>query len=187
MIERTLIIAKPDAIQRGLVGEIIKRFEQKGFKIIGTKMALPDTKKVGEHYEDNKEWKIQTGTRTIETMKTKGITMTETPEQVGDRIRRWNMEGIQGKPVIAIAIEGYHAVEMGRKIVGGTEPRGAQPGTIRGDYTVDSYMVADAKKRVIKNLVHASGSVAEAERELKIWFTPQELFTYTHSQMEMIH
>ncbi len=187
MIEKTLIVAKPDAVQRGLVGEIIKRFECRGFRIAGLKMVVPSMELVGNHYADDRNWKIETGSRTKEIMQSKGFVMSESPEQIGDRIRCWNMAGIQGKPVVAIVFEGFHAVEMGRKIVGGTEPRGALPGTIRGDFTVDSYMVADSKKRVIKNLVHASGSVSEAVREIKLWFNDDELFDYPFKQWDLIH
>lgn len=187
MIERTLILAKPDAVQRGLIGEIIKRFEDKGFKIVGTKMIMPTEEHVGKHYADDKQWKIETGTRTKETMKSKGIEMSETPEQIGDRIRNWNMNTLKGQPTIVIVFEGYHAIEMGRKIVGSTEPRGAQPGTIRGDYTVDSYMLADSKKRVIRNLVHASGSIKDAEREIAIWFKPSELISYEKQSWSVMH
>lgn len=187
MIEKTLIIAKPDAVQRGLVGEIVKRFECKGFRIAGMKMVVPSRDLVGSHYADDNYWKVETGSRTKEIMKSKGIIMTESPEQIGDRIRCWNMACIQGKPVVAIVFEGFHAVEMGRKIVGSTEPRSAITGTIRGDFTVDSYMVADSKKRVIKNLVHASGSVSEAVREIKLWFGVDELFDYPFKQWDLIH
>jgi nucleoside-diphosphate kinase len=187
MVERTLIITKPDSVQRGLVGEIIKRFEQRGFKIAGIKMVHADEKILGEHYADDPVWKKSVGDKTIAAAEKRGEKLSETAEEIGDKIRRWNMQGLQMNPVVAIVFEGHHVVEIGRKIVGNTEPRQAIPGTIRGDYSVDSYPIADESKRVIRNLVHASGSVEEAEREIKVWFNDEELFNYEKKEWEIIH
>jgi len=186
-VERTLILAKPDAVQRGLVGEIIKRFEQKGFKIAGIKMVHANQEQLGEHYADDPEWKKSVGEKTLEVAKKKGIEMNETAEEIGNRIRNWNMEGLQINPIVAIVFEGHHAVEIGRKIVGNTEPRQAHPGTIRGDFTAESYAIADKNKRVIRNLVHASGSTKEAEREIKVWFKDEEIFNFDKKDWEVIH
>ncbi|MBW2986308.1 nucleoside-diphosphate kinase [Candidatus Woesearchaeota archaeon] len=186
-VERTLILAKPDAVQRGLTGEIIRRFELKGFKIAGIKMVHADEKLLGEHYADDSEWKKSVGEKTLAVAKKKGIEMNETAEEIGARIRRWNMEGLQINPVVAIVFEGHHAVEIGRKIVGNTEPRQALPGTIRGDFTTESYAIADKNKRVIRNLVHASGSTEEADREIKLWFKDDELFNFDKKDWEVIH
>ncbi len=187
MMERTLILIKQDSIQRGLAGEIIKRFEQRGFKIAAMKMLVPDEKLLGQHYADDLAWKISVGKKTKESMAQKGITMKETEEQIGARIREWNMNILRGKPVIAIIFEGISAVEIGRKIVGHTEPRQAAPGTIRGDFSSESIAFADEKNRVIFNLVHASGSVDEAEREIKVWFKPNEIVEYKKKDWEVIH
>ncbi|MBD3259387.1 nucleoside-diphosphate kinase [Candidatus Woesearchaeota archaeon] len=187
MVERTLIIAKPDAIQRGLVGEIIKRFEQKGFKISGMKMVHPDEKLLGGHYADDPVWKKETGEKTIAAAKKRGEQVTETAEEIGARVRQWNMDGLKINPVVAIVFEGHHAVEIGRKIVGPTEPKAALPGTIRGDFSADSYPVADKGQRVLRTLVHASGSREEADREIKLWFNDEELFNYQKKEWEIIH
>ncbi|MBW3011441.1 nucleoside-diphosphate kinase [Candidatus Woesearchaeota archaeon] len=186
MVERTVILAKPDAVQRGLVGEIIKRFEQKGFKIAAMKMVHPNEEQLGQHYADDMEWKLALGTKTIEAAKKKGLEITETAEQIGDKVRKWNMDCLKA-PIVAIIFEGYHAIEIGRKIVGNTEPRQALPGTIRGDFTVDSYQVADKGQRVVRNLVHASGSQKEAENEIKVWFKDEEIFNYAKKEWEVIH
>lgn len=186
-IERTLILAKQDAVHRGLVGDIIKRFEQKGMKIVGMKLTIPSSKVVEEHYpDDDAMWTI-TGERTIETWKEKGRETTETSLEIGKRIREWNVKSLTGHPVIAICFEGYHAVEVGRKIVGHTEPRQAQPGTIRGDFSVESYDLADYLKRPLINLVHAAGKSHEAEREIKVWFKEEELCIYNKKDFKMFH
>jgi len=186
-VERTLILAKPDSVQRGLVGEIIKRFEQVGFKIAGIKMVHATEDQLGNHYKDDKDWKVSVGTKTLKVANEKGIKMDETAEQIGDRIRKWNMEGLKTCPVIAIVFEGHHAVEFGRKIVGNTEPRQSPPGTIRGDYSIESYQIADTKKRVVRNLAHASESKQEAEREISIWFNKDELFDYDKKLWQILH
>ena len=186
-LERTLILAKQDAVHRGLVGEIIKRFEQKGMKIVGIKMVIPTRKMVEAHYADDDAMWTVTGERTIETWKKKGRNTTETPLEVGKRIREWNIAALVGKPVVAMCFEGYHAVEVGRKIVGHTEPRQALAGTIRGDFSVESYDLGDFHKRPMINLVHASGAVHEAEREIAVWFTVQELFEYSKRDFQLFH
>ncbi len=186
-VEKTLILAKPDAVQRGLIGEIIRRFEQVGFKIAGVKMIQANEEQLGIHYKDDPEWKQSVGKKTIAAAKSKGIEMTETEEEIGARIRKWNMEGLKLCPIIAIIFEGHHAVEFGRKIVGNTEPRQALPGTIRGDFSIESYQIADTKRRVIRNLIHASESAQEAEREIKIWFNNDEIFDYNKEIQKIIH
>ena len=186
-MEKTLILAKPDAVQRGLVGEIIKRFERVGFKISGIKMVHASEEMLGQHYKDDPAWKKSVGDKTLKVAKEKGIEMTETAEEIGARIRKWNMETLKVGPVVAIIFEGHHVVEFGRKIVGSTEPRQSAPGTIRGDYSIESYQLADAKKRTTLNLVHASESRKEAEREIKIWFNDEEIFDYDKKLWEIIH
>jgi nucleoside-diphosphate kinase len=186
MLEKTLIIAKPDAVQRALVGEIISRFEQRGFRLVGLKFLTPNEELLGLHYADDPVWKKSVGEKTRSSMAKKGIEMSETDEEIGARIRRWNMECLKA-PLVAMVFEGYHAVEMGRKIVGATSPKDAIPGTIRGDYSADSFAVADKQERVIRNLVHASGEVEEAEREIKLWFKDDELVDYTKYDTQIIH
>jgi nucleoside-diphosphate kinase len=186
-VERTLILAKPDAVQRGLVGEIIKRFERVGMKISAIKMAHGTEEQLGQHYKDDKDWKISVGKKTLAAAKSKGIKMTETEEEIGTRIRQWNINTLKIGPVVAIIFEGHHAVEFGRKLVGNTEPRQALPGTIRGDYSIESYQIADDKKRTTLNLVHASESTSEAEREIKIWFKDDEIYNYDLKMWEIVH
>ncbi len=187
MIERTLILTKHDAVQRGIVGETVKRFEQKGFRIAGMKMILPNEEQLGIHYADDLDWKLSVGKKTRKTFSDRGVEMKETDEEIGARIRGWNLAGLRGNPIVAIIFEGYHAIEAGRKIVGHTEPRQAETGTIRGDFSIDSFALADKDKRVVRNLVHASGSKKEAENEIKIWFKPDEIFDYPKKDWDVIH
>jgi len=186
MMERTLILAKPDAVQRGLVGEIVKRFEQKGFRIAGIKMVHPNAEQLGTHYADDPEWKKAVATKTREVFAKKGVELKETDEEIGQRVRRWNMEGLSN-PIVAIVFEGLHAVEMGRKIVGHTEPKSAAVGTIRGDFSIDSFQRADKDQRTTRNLIHASGTVEEADREIKIWFNNEELYDFERHDWQIIH
>src|SRR3989338_3398296 len=186
-VERTLILAKQDAIHRGLVGEIIKRFEQKGMRLAAMKLLIATKKILEQHYTKDEVMQIETGERTIKTWQEQGRKVTETPLEIGNRIRQWNIDALKDKPVVAIVFEGFHAVEVGRKIAGHTEPRQALPGTIRGDFSAESYGLADFKQRTIINLVHASGKVSEAEREIKTWFTEKEIVDYTKKDFNIIH
>ncbi|MBW2992291.1 nucleoside-diphosphate kinase [Candidatus Woesearchaeota archaeon] len=154
MIEKTLVLIKPDAIERGLVGKILERFENAGLKIIGMKMDWIDKEFAKKHY-------------------TEDIT-----ERRGEHVRKWLLDYIVEGPVVAVAIEGLHAVEAVRKIVGETEPRTAPAGTIRGDFALHSYSYADKKQKAIRNLIHASGDKKDAEQEIKLWFKPKELHSY---------
>lgn len=177
--ERTLIIIKPDGVQRSLVGEIVGRFERVGLKLIGMKFVVPTAEQVETHYTLDPEWKRKTGSKAIESYKKKGETPpSEDPLAVGnavvERLKRYMTSG----PTVVMAWQGAHAVELVRKLVGGTEPRSSDVGTIRGDYVLDSYSMADADDRAIRNLIHASGSVDEARQELAHWFGERELIDY---------
>lgn len=155
-IERTLILFKPDAVQRGLVGEILTRFERVGLKIIGTKMIAPDEKHYYKHYEEI------------------GQVITRRGEAVFKNVLTMMNEG----PIIAMVFEGVEAVELVRKLVGTTEPKSSAPGTIRGDFSHMSYGWGDQQNKGIPNLIHASGDLDDAAREIPHWFTEDELYDY---------
>jgi nucleoside-diphosphate kinase len=155
-MEKTLILLKPDAVKRGLMGEIISRFEKAGIKIIGMKMVKPDEGHYYHHYE------------TISKLKSR------TSEDVFQKNSDFMMSG----PVVAIVLEGVEAVTTVRKMVGATEPKAAQPGTIRGDYSHISYEHSNNQNSALPNLIHASGNKEEAEQEVAHWFSEQELFDY---------
>lgn len=156
-VEKTLVLFKPDAIQRGVVGEILTRFERVGLKIVGTKMIAPDKEHYYKHYEEIGKMVSRRGEETF------NITL--------DLM----LEG----PVIAMVFEGVEAVSLVRKLVGTTEPKSAAPGTIRGDFSHMSFGFADSAKKGIPNLIHASGDPDEAEQEISHWFADSELYDYS--------
>ena len=136
--ERTLIIIKPESIQRHLMGELINKFERRGLKMIACKMLAPDAKLIGEHYADDEAWYISSGTNTYNNYKDKGVKDLLTPIEYGKRTRELLMDSLCDRPVLAMIWEGPHAVALGRKTAGSTNPLTADIGSIRGDYSSDS-------------------------------------------------
>lgn len=155
-MERTLIVLKPDAVQRGIVGEILSRFEKAGLKIVGMKMVHPDEEHYHHHYE----------------------TISGLISRRGQDVYERNSSFMMMGPVIAAVLEGVDAVSVVRKMVGETEPRAAQPGTIRGDYAHMTIGRANERNTGLPNLIHASGDPKEAKEEVKHWFSEEELFKY---------
>lgn len=156
LIQRSLVVCKPDAVQRGIVGEILQRFERVGLKIVGMKMVMPNEDHYRAHYEE------------IGQMITRR----------GEEAFRYNLAYMTTGPVIAMVLEGVEAVPLVRKIVGPTEPKSAEMGTIRGDYSHMSFGYSNAKGIGVPNLVHASGSVEEAKKEINLWFDEAEIYNY---------
>ena len=188
MIEKTLVLLKPDALQRGLIGDIITRFEKVGLKIIAMKMVYADEDLAGKHYEADEDWLRSVGEKSIKSAQEKGETVSETdPMKIGHKVRTMLLDYITMSPVIALIIEGHGAVKAVRKLVGGTNPQDCQPGTIRGDYTIDSYILADTSGRSLQNLIHASGEVHEAEREIKLWFSAEEIHVWKRVSEDLIY
>lgn len=153
-IEQTLVLLKPDAVERALMGRIIGRFEDAGFKIVGMKMLVPNKEKSMGHY-------------------TEDIAIRH-----GQKMREIAVDYLCSGPVVAIVIEGINAIANVRKFAGTTEPSSALPGTIRGDYSHTSLEYSNSKEMAAKNIIHASGNKEEAEAEIKIWFTPEEIVNY---------
>jgi nucleoside-diphosphate kinase len=177
-IERTLIAIKPESIQRHLIGELIEKFEKRGLKMVACKMVAPTASQVSKHYPDDKEWYISSGTKTWNNYKEKGITPPGTPIELAKRTRERLIDHLTNRPIIFMIWSGPHAIALGRKTAGATNPLVADMGSIRGDYSTESYELADGIERAIHTLVHASGSVDEAEKEIKIWFNPSEILDY---------
>ncbi len=173
--ERTLVLIKPDGVQRGLVGEILSRFEKCGLKVIGMKMVYPNEKLAGNHYIADEGWLNAVGEKAKAAYTKQGITVNKTNKEIGLEIRDQLIKYLVMSPVVAFVFEGHNAVKHVRKLVGATSPGDAAPGTIRGDYSFDSYALADKSGRPIQNLIHASGEVEEATREIALWFTKDEL------------
>ncbi len=162
MIERTFVAIKPDGVQRGLIGEVIRRFENSGLKLIGMKMQWLDKEFALRHYTE------------------------DISKRRGEKVRKMLIDYIVEGPVVAMVLEGIHAVEIVRKIVGDTEPRKAVPGTIRGDFCHVSYDHADKVEKAIRNIIHASGNREDAEYEIKLWFKDKELHSYENSNEKHI-
>jgi len=179
-MEKTFIIVKHDAVQRGLIGTIISRFENIGLKILAMRMLQADDEKAKAHYPLDEEWAKQIYEKTKKGYEKDGKPFTYKDHiHIGETIQSWLRNFLKEGPVIAIVLEGPHAVELARKILDSTEPRQALPGTIRGDFaSIESYALADEKKRVLRNLVHASDTPQNAEREINVWFTKEELHVY---------
>jgi nucleoside-diphosphate kinase len=182
-LEKTVVLLKPDTVKRALVGEIIARFEKSGFKIAAMKMVWVDKDMVAKHYPDEKAYLTSVGEKTLKSYAEYGRDPNEDlgttdPYEIGKTVRQWNMEFLSSGPVVAMLLQGLHAVDAVRMMVGHTLPRFAQPGTIRGDYSLDSPILANQQKRTVKNMIHASGNVAEAEFEAKLWFHENEIHNY---------
>ncbi len=176
MIEQSLVLIKPDGVQRGLIGEVIKRFENVGLKIVGMKMQRVDKKFAERHYP--KRLIPILGGKTLADWEDLGIKTTKGKEELGKQA--WNdlIKFTTEGPILAFVLEGVHAVQIVRKMVGHTSPHKADPGTIRGDYSPISMGYATVRKFGGRNLIHASGTVEEAKAEVKLWFKPGELHTY---------
>lgn len=178
MIERTLVLLKPDAVQRALVGEILSRFERPGFKIIGLKMCYATKDVAGKHYADDEAWLTSVGEKAKKAAESKGQKMPDTPKAIGQRVRQQLIDFITMSPTVAIVLEGHDVINKVRTIVGDTAPSKAMPGTIRGDFSFDSYGLADVSGRPIQNLIHASDSPDSSKREIDIWFKKDEIHPY---------
>ncbi len=177
--ERSLVLIKPDGIQRSLIGEVIKRYERTGLKLIALKFFIPNKEQIKSHYLVFDGWLEDVGRKSIEAYKKKGINPPYSePKKVGMVVLKRLQDFMIAGPVIAMIWQGNEAIGVIRKITGATEPLSSDVGTIRGDFTIDSYSLADTDDRAIRNLVHASASVEEAEKEIKIWFNSKEIVRY---------
>ncbi len=186
--ERTLVIIKPDGIQRGLIGEVMKRYERTGLKLIGIKMLVPTEEMIEAHYTLDPEWKLKTGEKNLKAYRDKGLKPPhDDPIKQSNMILKKLKNYMASGPVVAMVWQGAHAVGIIRKITGGTEPLMSDVGTIRGDYVLDSYKMADDDMRAIRNIVHASGSVKEAEDEISYWFKKEEIINYKLMVEQMLY
>lgn len=154
-LERTLVLIKPDGVERGIAGQIINRFEQAGLKIVGLKLAIVDKDFAKKHYTD------------------------DIAKRRGEHVREQMVAMLSEGPVVAMVLEGIEAIPLVRKMVGATEPKAAEPGTIRGDFAHVSYGWADAQKIGVRNVVHASSSPADAKSEITLWFAAADLHNYS--------
>ena len=172
------MIIKPDGVQRGLIGEIISRIERTGLKIVSMKMIMADEDTLWKHYNKDEVWFQDKGEIVVKNRTEQGLPVEKEALEYGKDILRANIEFMTAGPVLAMVIQGNQAVGVVKKLVGGTEPLTSDVGTIRGDLTIDTYELANASGRAVRNLIHCSDEVSEAERELALWFTEDEVIKY---------
>lgn len=186
--ERTLVLIKPDAMQRSLTGEIIKRYERIGLKLVAIKMLVATPEHIEKHYTLDPEWRRITGEKTIKGYLDKGQKPpSDDPLKITEIVLKNLMKFMTSGPLIAMIWQGAHAVKIVRKLTGGTEPLSSDVGSIRGDFVLDSYQMSDVDNRAIRNLVHASGTVAEAEMEITHWFFEKEIINYNLVQDKILY
>ena len=189
--EKTVVLVKPDGVMRGLVGEIVTRFERRGLKILALKLVYPTREHVASHYSGSDEWIKGMGNKTIETYAKYGIDVvaemgSSDAFEIGKKVQEWNVNYLSMGPVVAMVLQGMHAITTVRKIVGNTLPILAEPGTIRGDFSVDTNTASNVDKRAIRNIVHASGDLSEAKHEIKHWFKDDEIMSYKRSDEDVM-
>lgn len=182
--EKTFVMLKPDGVRKGLIGEVIKRFEQRDFKIVALEMFQPTREQIDNHYPKDEKWITRLGEKTLATYEKYGFDPrerlgTNKAEEIGPMVREWIVDYMISSPLVRMVVQGVHAVDMVRKIAGHTLPYLADMGTIRGDFSNDSPVLANGEKRAVMNIVHASETPEEAEHEIKYWFgeTPP-IFNY---------
>lgn len=182
--ERTVVLVKPDGVQRGLVGRVLTRFEEAGLKIIGLKMVWVDRELAMKHYPESRTELLRgIGEKTLATYEKYGRDPeeelgTKDSLELGKMVNKWNIDFVTEGPVVAILLEGLHAIDNVRLVAGNTLPVFATPGTIRGDFSVDSPALANADQRAVRNIIHASGNTEEATYEAQLWFHEDEIYDY---------
>jgi len=189
--EKTLVIIKPDGVKRGLSGEIIRRIEQRGLKIIALKMVWSSKEEIAKHYPNNRGYLLILGNKSLETYQRFGLEAkkelgTDDPLKIGKMVRSWLVDFMVSSPIIKMVVQGLHAVEMVRKLTGDTMPARADMGTIRGDFSIDSAVLANSEKRAVHNIVHASGTREEAEAEIRLWFSKEEIHAYKRAEEDIM-
>lgn len=182
-MQQSIVLVKPDGVKRGLVGEIISRFEKAGLKLVALKMVWIDREMAFKHYGVTEEWFEKVGEKTKAFYKEQGLDAREDflkmpNKKIGQLVQKWNVDYLTEGPVVAMLVEAPSAIEIVRKIVGPTYPQDAAPGTIRGDYSFDSPYLSNTRRRSVHNLIHASGNPKEAEFERQLWFKEKEIHKY---------
>jgi nucleoside-diphosphate kinase len=181
--QNALIIIKPDGVQRGLIGKIIQRFEQVGLTIIGFKFVWATKEQIIAHYPETDTWFRKVGERTLtnyakKDLDAKKVFGTDEAIAIGKTVKKWLIDYLQQSPVLILALKGYECIEIVRKISGNTIPVLANPGTIRGDFSHDSIDLANEQNRPLRNIIHASDTPEDGEKEVNLWFKSEELFDY---------
>lgn len=185
--EQTFLMIKPDGVQRSLVGEIIKRIERTGLKIVTLKMTILDEERIWKHYDKNDEWFTKKGQVIVDDRKANGMVVDKEAIEYGKDIIRQLVKYMMAGPVVMMVIEGNRSVDIVKKLVGGTEPTTSDVGTIRGDFTLDSYALSAVDERAVRNLIHCSDEPEEAKREIALWLDPKEVLAYRLVQEEILY
>lgn len=185
--EQTFVMIKPDGVQRGLVGEILKRIERVGLKIVALKMVVPTEEQCWTHYNKDDAWFLKKGERTMTDRQAAGLPVDKEAIEYGKDIVRALVKFMTSGPVVAMVLSGNQAVGVVTKLVGGTEPLTSDVGTVRGDFTLDSYALSSLDERAVRNLMHCSDKPEEAQREIKIWFKPEEIIKYRQLNEEILY
>ncbi|MFZ4648571.1 MAG: nucleoside-diphosphate kinase [Patescibacteria group bacterium] len=185
--ERTLVILKPDAVQRGLIGDLLKRFENTGLKLIAMKMIVPKEELIWQHYNKDDAWFQAKGEKLVENLKAAGRPIEKEAIEYGRDIIGALVKFMIASPVVPMIWEGNQSVAIIKKLVGSTEPATSDVGTIRGDYTVDSYEISNLDNRAVRNLVHCTDNPSESEREISLWFNPEEVINYRLIAEQMLY
>lgn len=183
----SLVLIKPEGVQRSLVGNMINRFEQRGLKIAALKMMVPTVEQCEDHYNKNDQWFIEKGQGIIDDLTRDNQLIEKQAIEYGKDIIRNIVQYMTGGPVVAIVLEGHAASEVVSQMVGSTEPVSADIGTIRGDFTIDSYYLSTIDKRAVRNLIHCSESNEEALREVEIWFNKDEVMNYSTAHERVLY
>lgn len=178
--QKTVIILKHDAVARGLMGDILKRFERAGLKLVAFKFIQAEKDRAVRHYPTEEAWFRAVGDRTLAEYLEKKLDPikeigTKDPVEIGKLVKKWNVDYLTEGPVLAMVWEGYDAIRQARKLVGSTNPSVAVPGTIRGDFSIDNVELANALRRPFRNMIHASGDEGEARNEADLWFEASEI------------
>ncbi len=189
--ERTLVLAKPDGVKRGLAGEIISRIERRGLKIVAIKMVQATKAQILKHLPNDPEWVLRLGDKGLKTFNDYNLDPvtylgTKDRKEIGEKVKQGLIEYLMSGPVIAMVIEGIHAITMVRKLAGHTLPVMAEMGTIRGDFSVVSPTVANVEGRSIHNIMHASETPEEAKNEISVWFDPKEIHSYKRAAEDIM-
>jgi len=189
--EKTFVLVKPDGVKRGLVGEVIQRIERRGLKVIAMKMVQVGTEHINKHLPTSEEWVERLGNKTLKTFTEYGIDPvaaqgTADPKEIGKMVKKSLVEYLTSGPVVAMVVQGIHAIDMVRKLAGHTLPVFAEMGTVRGDYSVDSPSVANVEKRAIHNIMHASETPEESANEINLWFAKEEINDYKRAEEDIM-
>lgn len=189
--QQTLALVKPDGVKRGLIGEVIGRIERRGLKVVALKMISVDRAHLEKHFPSSDEWVGRLGDKGLKTfveysLDPKEHLGTDDRLEIGKKVKESLFAYMVSGPIVAMVIEGLHAIDMVRKLAGHTLPVFAEMGTIRGDYSVDSPAIANVEQRAIHNIMHASETPEESQNEIGLWFKPEEIHSYKRSEEDIM-